>query len=68
MKDDDPFNMISGTMGLSGSADGSHVLVRDNRMSTKAKLCMTGRDIQDIELKLEFDKVNYLWNLIEHDV
>lgn len=68
MKDDDPFNMISGTMGLSGSADGSYVLIRDNRMSTKAKLSMTGRDIQDIELKLEFDKVNCLWKLIEHDV
>ncbi len=68
MKDDDPFNMISGTVGLSGSADGSYVLVRDNRMSTKAKLSMTGRDIQDIELKLEFDKVNCLWKLIEHDV
>lgn len=68
MKDDDPFNMISGTMGLSGSADGSYVLVRENRMSAKAKLSMTGRDIQDTEIKLEFDKVNCLWKLVEHDV
>lgn len=68
MKDDDPFNMISGTMGLSGSADGSYVLARENRMSSKAKLSMTGRDIQDTELKLEFDKVNCLWKLIEHDI
>jgi hypothetical protein len=67
MKDDDPFNMISGSMGLSGSADGSYVLVRENRMSAKAKLSMTGRDIQDMEIKLEFDKVNCLWKLIEHD-
>jgi hypothetical protein len=67
MKDDDPFNMISGTMGLSGSADGSYVLVRENRMSAKAKLSMTGRDIQDMEIKLEFDKINCLWKLIEHD-
>lgn len=67
MKDDDPFNMISGTMGLSGSADGSYVLVRDNRMSAKAKLSMTGRDVQDTEIKLEFDKVNCLWKLLEHD-
>lgn len=68
MKDDDSFNMISGTMGLSGSADGSYVLVRDNRMSAKAKLSMTGRYIQDTEIKLEFDKVNCLWKLVEHDV
>lgn len=47
MKDDDPFNMISGFMGLSGSADGSYVLVRDNKMSSKAKLFITGRDIPD---------------------
>ena len=67
MKDDDPFNMISGTMGLSGGADGSYVLVRDNRMSAKAKLSMTVRDIQDMEIKLEFDKVNCLWKLLEHD-
>ncbi|MCM1990165.1 AAA family ATPase [Oceanirhabdus seepicola] len=67
MKDDDPFNMISGSMGLSGSADGSYVLVRDNRMSSKAKLFITGRDIPDTELRLEFDKVNCLWKLIEHD-
>lgn len=67
MKDDDPFNMISGTMGLSGSADGSYVLVRDNRMASKAKLYITGRDITDTEIRLEFDKVNCLWKLIEHD-
>lgn len=67
MKDDDPFNMISGTMGLSGSADGSYVLVRDNRMASKAKLYITGRDVADTEIRLEFDKVNCLCKLIEHD-
>lgn len=68
MKDEYPFNMISGTMGLSGSADGSYVLVRDKRMSSKAKLYITGRDVADTEIRLEFDKVNCLWKLIEHDV
>ncbi|MCT4592870.1 MAG: helicase RepA family protein [Anaeromicrobium sp.] len=67
MKDDDLFNMISGTMGLSGSADGSYVLVRDNRMASKATLYITGRDVADTEIRLEFDKVNCLWKLIEHD-
>jgi hypothetical protein len=37
-------------------------------MSSKAKLSMTGRDIQDTEIKLEFDKVNCLWKLVEHDI
>lgn len=67
MKDEDPFNMISGTMGLSGSADGSYVLVRDSRMSPKAKFYITGRDVADTEIRLEFDKINCLWKLIEHD-
>jgi len=66
MKDDDPFNMISGTTGLSGSADGMFVLKRENRLSGKAILHGTGRDIADIELPLEFDQVNCLWKLLEN--
>lgn len=52
--DDDPFNTISGTMGLSGSVDGSYVLVESRRGSRCATLYGVGRDIENIEIELEF--------------
>ena len=54
-KDSDPFNMISGTTGLSGAPDGTYILLKESRSSRRAKLHMTGRDIEDIEYILEFD-------------
>ncbi len=43
--DSDPFNMISGSTGLSGCVDGSLVLVETRRGSRTAKLYCVGRDI-----------------------
>ncbi len=43
--DSDPFNMISGSTGLSGCVDGSMVLVETRRGSRTAKLYSVGRDI-----------------------
>jgi len=54
--DSDPFNMISGTTGLTGAVDGSYVLVKESKSSSSAKLFVTGRDIEDMEYMLEFDK------------
>ena len=53
-KDADPFNMISGTTGISGCADGSFVLIKSGRSEHKAALYCTGRDIEDKEIGLEF--------------
>ena len=53
-KDADPFNMISGTTGISGCADGSFVLIKSRRSEHKATLHCTGRDIEDKEIGLEF--------------
>ncbi len=53
-KDADPFNMISGTTGISGCADGSFVLIKSKRSEHKATLYCTGRDIEDKEIGLEF--------------
>ena len=53
-KDADPFNMISGTTGISGCADGSFVLIKSGRSEHKATLHCTGRDIEDKEIGLEF--------------
>lgn len=43
--DSDPFNMISGSTGLSGCVDGSMVLVETKRGSRMAKLYCVDRDI-----------------------
>ena len=50
--DSDPFNMISGSTGLSGATDGQLVLKKDRRCGGQAVLYCTGRDIEDQELSL----------------
>ena len=64
MNDTDPMNMISGTTGISGATDSNFVLKPDKRGSSQAILYCTGRDIEYQELKLEFDKEHYVWNLL----
>lgn len=55
MGDEDPMNRLSGTNGLSGAADGTLILVRENRQEGVAKLYATGRDIEDAEEELDFE-------------
>lgn len=57
--DSDPFNMISGIIGLSGCVDGSFVLVENKRGSRKGKLYCVGRDIENLELNVVFE--NHHW-------
>lgn len=54
MADDDPFNRLSGTNGLTGAADGTLILMRNRRQDGIATLYATGRDIEDVEEELEF--------------
>ena len=60
LPDEDPFNRLSGTNGLSGAADGSLVLLRTKRQEYTAVLSATGRDIEGQEETLEFDDCR--WN------
>ncbi len=60
MKSDDVLEEISGTMGLSGAADGIVVLNR-SRSSNEAKIYVTGRDVPPQELALEFDPETFCW-------
>lgn len=53
--DGDPFNMISGSTGLSGCVDGSIVLIESKRGSRKAKLYCVGRDIENQEINVVFE-------------
>lgn len=53
-EDKDPFKQLSGTNGLNGAADGSIVLDRQKRQEGTATMSATGRDIEDMELTLDF--------------
>lgn len=59
--DGDPFNMISGSTGLSGCVDGSTVLIESKRGSRKAKLHCVGRDIENQEINVVFE--NSRWKV-----
>ena len=52
-RDSDPFNMISGTTGISGCVDGSMVMLEKQRGSGEAVLHCVGRDIENLELHLK---------------
>jgi RecA-family ATPase len=62
--DDDPMNMVSGTTGITGAVDGSFVLAKHKRSSSKAVLVCSGRDIEYRELELAFDSATHVWQLI----
>lgn len=59
--DSDPFNMISGSTGLSGCVDGSMALIENKQGSRKAKLHCVGRDIENAEINLYFDSDLKKW-------
>lgn len=63
--DNDPLNMISGTTGIAGGADGNFVLQKDKRTENTATLICTGRDIKQRELFLGFNKETFLWELLQ---
>jgi len=65
LKDEDPFNMLSGTNGLLGAADAGFVLLRSQRNQSNATLHCTGRDIESRELELKFNKDNCTWELLK---
>ena len=61
--DSDVFNKVSGTTGLTGSADATFVLEQESRVSNAAKLYVTGRDTPYQEFKLRFRDCS--WELVE---
>lgn len=63
MQGTDIFDMISGTYGLTGPLDGMLVLER-TRGDADATLHITGRDVQDRELALEFNAHTGLWTIL----
>ena len=59
----DKFDMISGTNGLLGAADGAFLLHKEKRTSNAAVLEISGRDQQDQKLYLVRDSEKLSWNL-----
>lgn len=61
-RDDDPLNMLSGSTGLSGAVDTVFVLNRPKRTDNLATLYCSGRDIETIEIPLEFSEKSFIWS------
>ena len=60
---DDKFDMISGTNGLLGAADGAFLLQKEKRTSKTATLEISGRDQQDLKLFLTRNEDSLIWEL-----
>lgn len=61
----DKFEMISGTTGLMGSADGAFVLQKEKRTDDTATLDVVGRDQPDQRLYLRKDEERLVWCLVK---
>ena len=62
---EDVFDMISGTNGLMGAADGALLLHKDKRTASDAVLEVVGRDQQQLRLHISFDAAHLHWELVE---
>ena len=60
---EDSFEMISGSNGLFGAADGAMVLRKNQRCDNKASLEIVGRDLADQLLSISFSHERCLWTL-----
>ena len=59
----DSFEMISGTTGLLGCADGSLLMQKKKRTALEATIDVVGRDQQDQKLWLNFNRERCVWEL-----
>lgn len=69
MKDpDDPFNELAGSSGVMGVLDAALVISKKRREDKEAKLYITGRDMPEQVLAIEFNKSIFRWeNLGDSD-
>lgn len=63
----DNFDMISGSNGLFGSADGAFMLIKKKRTDKDALLCVVGRDQQDQEFTLQKDYETCIWKKVKSE-
>lgn len=62
LESEDSFDMISGTNGLLGAADGAFIMHKKKRTDNTAVMDIVGRDQPDQELTIEFDREQCIWN------
>lgn len=65
--DGDPHQMISGSSGLIGAADGSYVLQKEQIGDNTAKLYVRGRDIEEQVLTIKFNRDTKHWEFVSTD-
>lgn len=63
----DIMQMISGTNGIMGCADGAMVLERPKRLLPEASLNMTGRDFEDAKILLRQNKQTMCWEYVGYE-
>ena len=68
LRSEDIFEMISGTNGLFGAADGAFVLDKEKRGSDEAALYVTGRDQPDAKLQLKRNPGTLVWELVGGEI
>lgn len=62
MKDpDDPFNELAGSAGVMGVLDAALVISKQKREDKDAKLYITGRDMPEQVLAIEFNRSTFRW-------
>lgn len=59
----DAFDSINGSTGIMGASDFSMVLDKDDRNEADAILSITGRDIEQQEQVVRFDKASFRWTM-----
>ena len=67
MESSDSFDMISGTNGLLGAADGAFIMQKEKRTENKAVLEVAGRDQQVQRLFLNFNREQCVWELTKSE-
>ena len=65
-KDDNPFNMMTGSTGIGGATDGNFALKETKCGSGKAIMYCQGRDIEYAELQMRFDTDVMRW-IVENE-
>lgn len=62
MEADDPMDTVSGTFGITGAADTLLVLTRKGTNREDAILHIRGRDVEEDEIALKFDRPHISWH------
>lgn len=60
----DVFNELSGSTGMLGAQDCAWLISKKDRSDNEATLHITGRDLDNRDLKIEFDKKFFQWRYI----